>query len=280
VPEVHRRLAVIEGDAAAPATLAEIRRALDAFPVWRQWTRELQPAGWSPLWIGPGLELARNTEAARRFFTGFAASLFPDSIVPPFAIGGAAVTEVTPQGGTAASHSRNDLPAPPHTAGFFEPVPPLAILFACVRPHPGGGAETTVIDLPRLLEAADPYHVTTWMKGPFHYRTSTRLGGTVHPLRILRTVSGQPFLRYRKVYTLADGEEAEALEALDQLVRDPRHVLPFSLSADEILVVWNGTPHGRSPQIGPTPADPDHRRLLLRCRVQPRSGWATAFKDG
>ncbi|OFW28534.1 MAG: hypothetical protein A3H97_05280 [Acidobacteria bacterium RIFCSPLOWO2_02_FULL_65_29] len=217
--------------------------------------------------------------SARRLLVGLAASLFPGGVVPPYEVGGAAVTDVTARGGSAASHSQNDLPAPPHTAGFFEPVPPMAVLFACVRPHPGGGAETTVVDLERLLRAAQPEHLLMWEQGRYRYRTPARLGRAVHPFRALRHASGLPFLRYRREYTMYD-EGREALEALDRLVNDRANILAFPLARDEILVHSNGTPHGRRAQIGPTPIDPGQRRLLLRCRVRPATGWAELFSDG
>jgi hypothetical protein len=154
-------------------------------------------------------------------------------------------------------------------------------LFACVQPHRGGGAQTTVVNLERLLEASEPDHLRTWEQGAYRYRTSARLGHTIHPLRILRWVEGLPFFRYRTEYTLADDEQArEALETLDRLVRDPLNTFAFPLKPDEILAVWNGAPHGRHPQLGPTPSEPDRRRLLLRCRVQPKDGWAPLFASG
>ena len=280
VPDLHRRLSQIEGDPAEPATQSRIVAGLDEVPEWRRFTAALRPVGLRPLWLGQGLDIARDHESARRLLVGLAASLLPGGVVPPYQVGGAAVTEVTAQGGSVTSHSQNDLPAPPHTAGFFEPVPPMAVLFGCVRPHPGGGAETTVVDLERLLRAAEPKHVRMWEQGRYWYRTSTRLGGTVHRFRVLRHVRGMPFLRYRREYTLYDAEGREALEALDRLVNDRANVLAFPLAHDEVLVHFNGAPHGRRPQVCPTPIDPGQRRLLLRCRVQPAAGWAEVFSDG
>jgi hypothetical protein len=279
VPDLHRRLAASLGDPADAAAQGRILAVLDGVPAWRRWTARLRPLGLRPLWIGPGLEIASDTQAARRLLVGLAASLVPGGLVPPFTVGGAAVTEVTARGGTALSHSQNDLPAPPHTAGFFEPVPPMANLFACVRPHPGGGAETTVTDVARLLSRAHAESARRWAGGAYRFRTSARLGGGRHPLRILRRVSGLPFLRYRYEYTEAEGPERRALEALRAAVADPANTLAYPLRRDEVLVVWNGAPHGRLPQIGPTPADPRSRRLLLRCRVSPRSGWADRFVE-
>ena len=277
VPELHRRLSVIEGDLAAPATQWRIATALLAFREWRDFLAALGPIGLRPLWLGPGLGVARRDAFGPRLLVGLAATLFPGSVVPPYAVGGAAVTEVTPRGGSASSHSQNDLEAPPHTAGFFEPVPPMAGLFACVRPHPGGGAETTVIDLGRVLRVADPRHVRRWGEGQYRYHTSSRLGRTLHPLRVLRQVNGLPFLRYRRRYTM---DTEGALDALDRLINDPENAFVFPLAHDEILVHWNGTPHGRRPQVGPTPTAPGQRRLLLRCRVQPACGWAELFSGG
>ena len=280
VPELHGRLSRIEGDPAEPATQSRITAALNTVPEWREFAAAVRPVGLRPLWLGPGLGIARADETARSLLVGLAAALFPGSLVPPYEVGGAAVTEVTPRGGSAPSHSQNDLEAPPHTAGFFERVPPLAVLFACVRPHPGGGAETTVVDLERVLRAAEPAHRRTWEERRYRYRTSARLGRTVHHFRVLRRVHAHPFLRYRRAYTVDDGEWREALDALDRLLNDPQNVLPFPLAHDEILVHSNGTPHGRCPQVGPTPADPEKRRLLLRCRVQPAAGWSAVFADG
>lgn len=280
IGDLHCRLAEIEGDAAQPPTQARIASALDEFPEWRGFTAARRPVGLRPLWLGPGLDIAREHASARRLLVGLAVSLFPGAVVPPYEVGGAAVTEVMARGGSATSHSQNDLEAPPHTAGFFEPVPPMAALFACVRPHPGGGAETTVVDLERLLRAARPEHVRTWEQGWYRYRTSARLGRTVHRFRVLRHVHGMPFLRYRHDYTIDDGEGREALDALDQLVNDRANALAFPLARDEVLVHSNGAPHGRRPQVQPTPLDPNQRRLLLRCRVQPMVGWAEEFSDG
>ena len=277
VPDLHRRLSGIEGDLSEGATQQRIAASLLEVPAWRDFVTALRPVGLQPLWLGPGLGVARGGASGPRLLVGLAASLFPGAVVPPYEVGGAAVTEVTPRGGSAPSHSQNDLEAPPHTAGFFEPVPPLAGLFACVRPHPGGGAETTVIDLERLLRVADPQHVRSWEDGRYRYHTSSRLGRTVHPLRVLRYVNGLPFLRYRRLYTMDAGG---SLDALDRLVNDPENALFFPLARDEILVHWNGTPHGRRAQSGPTPGDPGRRRLLLRCRVQPATGWAELFLDG
>jgi hypothetical protein len=137
-----------------------------------------------------------------------------------------------------------------------------------------------VVDVERVLRAAEPEHVRTWDEERYRYRTSTRLGKTVRPFRVLRHVQGLPFLRYRREYTMDDGAGREALEALDRLVNDRANVLAYPLGRDEILVHSNGAPHGRRPQVGPTPVDPSQRRLLLRCRVRPASGWAEVFSDG
>ena len=282
VPELHRRLSLLEGDLARPSTQASILRVLGEYPAWRRWVQALPPLELRPILIGAGLDLARNTGGARRLMVGLASSLVRDGVVPGYQVGGEAVTEVTAQGGSALSHSQNDAPAPPHTAGFFEPVPPMALLFACVRPHPGGGAETTVTDLERLLGVAEARHLRAWQAAAYRYRTSARLGHTTHPLRLLRHVSGRPLLRYRREYMVADvhGDGAEALEALDRLLTDPANTFRFALERDEVLVLWNGAPHGRTAQAGPTPADQGERRLLLRCRVQPRTGWSNVFSEG
>jgi hypothetical protein len=281
IPDLHRRLAEIEGDEPEPATQARIAACLGEVPEWRRFTAAtLRPMGLRPLWLGPGLEITRDHVSARRLLVGLATAVFPGGVVPRYQVGGRVVTEVTARGGSASSHSQNDLPAPPHTAGFFEPVPPMAVLFACVRPHPGGGAETTVVDLERVLRLADPAHVRAWEERRYRYRTSARLGGTVHRFRMLRRVQGLPFLRYRREYTIDDGEGHEALEALDRLINDRANVLAFPLAQDEVLVHLNGAPHGRWPQVRPTPSDPRRRRLLLRCRVQPATEWAEVFSEG
>jgi hypothetical protein len=280
VPELRRRVSAIEGDPAQPETQSRLTAALGEVPEWRRFTAGLRPLGLRPLWLGAGLDVARDDAAARRLLAGLAISVFPGGIVPPYEVGGAAVTEVTPRGGSVASHSQNDLPAPPHTAGFFEPVPPMAVLFACVRPHPGGGAETTVVDVEQLLGAAQPERVRAWEERRHWYRTPVRLGASLRPLRLLRHVRGLPFLRYRRDYTLAEADGAGSLGEIDRLVADPSITLVFPLARDEILVHWNGAPHGRRRQLGPTPTAPGHRRLLLRCRVQPAAGWAESFLDG
>ncbi len=250
----------IDGDLADIATQRAIRHALDAIPAWRDWAASLPPIGLVPIHIGPGLGIAENTTESRKLLVGLASRW---GIVPPYAIGGTAVTEVTPRGGSAWSHSSNDCPAPPHTAGFFEPAPPMACVFACVRPHAGGGAETTVVDLDRLFASADSGDLRRWREGEWRYRTSARFGRTSHPLTILRDVGGLPFLRYRREYMEGDG-----LESLEALVNDPSNALVYALQRDEILVHWNGAPHGRRPQVGETPASEGERRLLLRCRIE------------
>lgn len=281
LPDLHRRLALVDGDLAEPGTQARLATCLLAYPEWRDFVAAVQPVGLRPLWLGPGLGIAHHDLSGRRLLVGLAVTLFPGAVAPPYELGGAAVTEVMARGGSESSHSRNDREAPPHTAGFFEPVPPMAGLFACVRPHPGGGAETTVIDLERLLGVADPEHVRRWEERPYRYRTSARLGRTVHSLRLLRRVGGLPFLRYRRHYTLdEDGAGGDALDALDRLVTDPANELAFPLGRDEVLVHWNGTPHGRRRQATATPVEPERRRLLLRCRVQPAQRWTELFSVG
>ena len=192
-----------------------------------------------------------------------------------------------------ASHSENDLPAPPHTAGFFGEIPPSHNLFACVAPHPGGGGETVVVDLGSLLtEAHEEEELELWLRpGGYRYRTSKRLGGTIHPLTLLSFPGpqGLPFLRYREEYsTLAPGESDpghdRALGRLRVLCGDTRHQLRIRLQRDEVLLFYNGAPHGRAPLVHPQGAGKENNqppRKLLRCRVMPRAAaWASHFREG
>jgi hypothetical protein len=63
-------------------------------------------------------------------------------------------------------------------------------------------------------------------------------------------------------------ERTPALAALDRLIRDPANCYAASLAPGEVIFVWNGAPHGRSPQRGPTPKRAEERRKLLRCRLR------------
>lgn len=192
-----------------------------------------------------------------------ALDMFPDHEISPYEVGNRAVTRVTARAGaTEQSHSENDLPAPPHTAGFFSPSPPEIVFFGCVRPHPGGGAETTVADLEDVLGRVEeePLRANT-----YQYRTPKRMGETTHPFRVLQEVDGLPFLRFRRDYTESpDG----LIDRVEQEIKRAPYVA--ALREGDVLFHWNGAPHGRFPQRGPTPEDPDRRRMLLRCRLKRR----------
>lgn len=281
VEALHAALNNVRGDLAATGTQRDIRARLDALPGWSAWTARLAACfGVRPLYIGAGLGIGQDAPTSRRLLVGLAVSIFRDCFVPPYEVGNPAVTEVKPSGGSASSHSLNDLPAPPHCAGFFEAVPPMAVFFACARPHPAGGAQSCVADVENILRRADPAHLRAWRQHPYRYRTSSRLGRTEHPLNVLRTINGRPFFRFRRENMITDKEGQAPLDALDTLLADPENTWQIQLERDEILVLWNGAPHGRRPQIGPTPDDPACRRMLLRCRIQPAAGWSDHFQHG
>eukprot|EP01047_Picozoa_sp_COSAG01_P073490 COSAG01_NODE_12001_length_1815_cov_2.298429_1_plen_155_part_00 len=141
--------------------------------VWESWVGvlrgELELRGY--VRVGAGLGISSDCEGGRRLLLALALALFPGSEAAPYDIGPVTIGQVTlpadaAEAGAAASsaesHSTNDLPAPPHTAGFFEAVPPLANAFACIRPHPSGGAETFVVDTAKIIAAADPEHLQAW----------------------------------------------------------------------------------------------------------------------
>lgn len=281
VKNLHAALETVHGDLAETCTQRDIRERLDSVPGWRAWTERLAACfGVRPLWLGPGLGIGQDGPTSRRLLVGLAVSVFRDGFVPPYEVGNPAVTEVKPAGGSASSHSLNDLPAPPHCAGFFEAVPPMAVFFACARPHPTGGAQTCVADVETILRRADPAHIRAWREHPYLYRTSQRLGRTEHPLNVLRTIDDRPFFRFRRENMIADKDGQEPLDALEKLLADPDNSWSIPLEHDEILILWNGAPHGRLPQSGPTPDDPACRRLLLRCRIQPTTGWSDHFQSG
>jgi hypothetical protein len=170
----------------------------------------------------------------------------------------------------------NDLPAAPHTAGFFEPVPNHSCYFACIRPHPGGGGETTVVNLDAVLTKASPDCIAEWTEKTYFLRTSKRLGTETKPFQLLRSIEGAPFLRYRKEYTVGFDEDP-SLRELERLVCDTKNHHVALLQPDEIIMHWNGAPHSRLPQQGATPEDTAQRRKLIRCRTQPYAGWERYF---
>jgi hypothetical protein len=231
------------------------------FPAWTEWVEGERPAlGLEPFTIGPGLPMtpAVLVALARAFFPGFELS--------PYDIGPAAVTEVCAQADASAfSHSQNDLPAPPHTAGFFDPSPPQIAIFGCIRAHPGGGGETTVTDLARVLEALSEGQRSELRNRELIYRTANRLGRTTHGFRALSAVHDLPFLRFRMDYTES---RTDLLAHLEQLILASENQYSVALEPGEVICVWNGSPHGRRPQKGATPARRNLRRKLIRCRLR------------
>ncbi len=261
--------AMARAAAAVPGTLLDdgVQRAvvdrLAQFAPWTDWVaRARRPLSLVPFSVGPGFPVTPP------MLVGLARALYPDLELSPYDVGPEAVTAVVARrGATARSHSENDLPAPPHTAAFFDDAPPLVAVFGCVRPHPGGGAETTIADVESILAALSPAHRRALRDRDHYYQTPRRQGSRRFPFRVLTTVHGLPFVRFRMDYT---ADDSEALRALDALVRNPQHQWVAPLAAGEVVFAFNGAPHGRAPQIGSTPADPGARRTLLRCRLRPR----------
>jgi hypothetical protein len=239
----------------------DIDARLESFEEWNSWVAKARrPLGLEPWTVGPGWPI---TPA---LLIGLSRALYPGFEISPYDIGPVAVTEVAAQwGATALSHSQNDLPAPPHTAAFFDDEPPLIAVFACVRPHARGGAETTVADVDRILEELSPGHRRELEDCDLHYLTPKRRGRSRHRFRALSEVEGLPFIRFRMDYT---ADRSAALAELDALIDDEDHQFVAPLVAGEVLFLWNGAPHGRRPQIGATPTDPEERRKLLRCRLR------------
>lgn len=278
MPRIRKVVLELEGDLSSPSFQMEVRDAILEIPAWWDWIRGApSPQGLRPLLVGEGLGLSNDDDAARRLLVGLACSLQPESFAPPYKVDGLAVTEVMAKpGSTKESHSQNDLPAPPHSAGFFEEVPPHTCYFCCVRPHPGGGAETTVTNLEAILEKAPQALIDEWENKTYYLFTSKRLGNEVKPFKLLSWIDGLPFLRYRKEYTV-DFDADKSLVLLEELMLNPANHFIHRLEADETLVHWNGAPHSRMRQIGETPEEPSERRKLIRCRTEPLVGWPEKF---
>ena len=278
MPMIRQKILALDGDLSKIAFQLELRDALLNIPVWYDWIRTAPDiAGLTPLVVGSGLGLAQDDMAARRLLVGLACSLQPKSFAPVYKVDQLAVTEVIAKvGATRESHSQNDLPAPPHCAGFFEPVPPHTCYFSCIRPHAGGGAETTVLSLEALLDQAPQALIEEWENKTYHLFTSKRLGQQVQPFKLLSWIDGEPFLRYRKEYML-DFETDQSLRLLEELILNPSNHFIVGLKADETLIHWNGAPHSRMPQIGQTPEESALRRKLIRCRTEPLHGWPEKF---
>ena len=232
---------------------------LQGLPGWSEWIGSLRrPLDLRPLVVGPGLPVSPA------FLVGFSLELFPDLEISPYDIGPAAVTEVCARAGaTALSHSENDVPAPPHTAAFFDPEPPLVLGFACDRPHPGGGAETTVCNVPRVLQKLSPA-ARRELEGSYTYRRPRRLGSTRHAFRVLQELDGLPAIRYRLDYM---EERSATIAELDGLLNMAENQYVVPMQAGDYLFAHNGAPHGRLPQRGPTGA-PGTRRRLIRNRLR------------
>lgn len=279
MPLVRAVLSDLGGDLNSINFQLKLRDSLLEIPEWWQWIKNApSPQGLTPLLIGAGLGLSNDDMIARRLLVGLACSLQPDSFAPPYKVDNLAVTEVIAKSGsTVESHSQNDLPAPPHCAGFFEEVPPHTCYFSCVRPHPHGGAATTVLSLEAILKKAPQALIDEWENKTYYLFTSKRLGNEIKPFKLLSWVDGLPFLRYRKEYTV-DFEKDRSLLLLEELVLNPSNHFIVQLQADETLAHWNGAPHSRMQQNGATPEAIELRRKLIRCRTEPLTGWKEKFR--
>jgi len=276
MPDIRSRLEKITGELADRSVQGELKETLMGIPAWREWIeRHNAPVGVKPVLVKAGLGIEGDDAFAHRILVGLALSLQPGSYVPPYSIDNQAVTEVVAKAGASAeSHSENDRPAPPHTAGFFEDTPPHTCYFACVRPHLGGGAETTVVNIEKILGLAPQALIDDWQDKTHQLKTSRRLGSQIRPFNLLSWKDGKPFFRYRKEYTV-DFESDPSLKLLEELITNPKNHYVVPLKAGEILIHWNGAPHSRLPQKGMTPEAESARRKLIRCRSMPESGWET-----
>lgn len=278
LPAVRAALDAIDGNLSSVLVQQTLRRCLMEISAWSEWiaANPLAPPP-RPTLLKAGLGTELDDEHARKLLVGVALCLQPQHLVPPYAIGNQAVTEVIAQPqSTKESHSMNDLPAPPHTAGFFEDVPPHTCYFSCIRPHAGGGAETTVLDLERVLAHVPQALIDEWSSKSYYLKTSRRMGEEVRPFQLLRWVDGVPFLRYRKEYMLGF-EHDPSLKILEELVSNPANHFVVALKPGETLIHWNGAPHSRLAQQGDTPEPIAERRKLIRCRTVPTSGWGEQF---
>jgi hypothetical protein len=84
-----------------------------------------------------------------------------------------------------------------------------------------------------------------------------------------RDLEGQPFLRYRASYIVDPTDDGGALAALTAAVEDPANHVVAALQADEVLLHYNGFPHGRKVATGAQRYADGSQRKLIRCRVQP-----------
>ena len=260
----------------------QLRMHLMRHAVWASFINEnFRGISLEPYHIRAGLGIGADDATARSVLVGLALCIEPASYVPPYRIEGLAVTEViAASDATKESHSKNDLPAPPHVAGFFEKTLPHTCYFACIRPHERGGGETTVANLDMILKKAPSTLIQTWKTKTYYLRTSKAMGNSVKPFRLLQEINGLPFFRYRKEYTEKFADDP-SLVALEQFMTDSHNHYRVRLASDEILVHWNGAPHSRLPQIGPTPEDVSGRRKLIRCRTRPYDpAWNNYFASG
>jgi hypothetical protein len=279
LPEIRRNIAGFFENLEAAATQHGLRAALMSTGAWADWITPLQGSvRGRPLVFHKGLGTEADDSTARVLLTGLALTLEPGHLCPPYSIGNTVVTEVMAAAdSTPLSHSQNDLPAPPHSAGFFEAVPPHTCYFSCIRPHTLGGAATTVLNLPKILEQVPQALIDEWTTKEYLLQTSARMGGQVNPFKLLQWIDGAPFLRYRKEYMVGFDED-RSLQLLEQLVTDPANHFIAPLQAGETLVHWNGAPHSRLPQVGATPQLESERRKLIRCRSVPEFGWNEKFQ--
>jgi len=279
MPELRLQLAELNGDLNTREFQQELRDFLMADSKWSEWIQEARGDIRSkPLLVKAGLGIEQDDECARKILVGLALCLEPNSFVPPYKIDKLAVTEILAKPNTStASHSQNDLPAPPHTAGFFEEVPPHTCYFSCIRPHPGGGAETTVLNLQAVLDQASQELIDDWSNNHYLLKNSRRYGEQVSSFTALKWIDGVPFLRYRKEYTV-DFEKHRSLVLLEEMVANPANQYVVRLEQGETLIHWNGAPHSRLAQIGATPDNIEERRKLIRCRTEPVQGWREKFE--
>ena len=279
MPQRYQMLRQVQGNPRDLSTQELIQFQLMQDPIWAQWVAtfpsRIQDRPWH---VKAGLGFSRDDEDARRLLVGLARCIQPGSFVPTYPEN-LAVTEVMAFPDTdKESHTKNDLPAPPHVAAFFKQVLPHTCYFACIRPHPFGGGETTVVNLDAVLELASPLMIGEWENRTYYLRTSEYHGNKLVPFKLLTYIDGFPFLRYRREFTV-DFDSDLSLTNLQKLVCDPANHYKVLLQSDEILIHWNGAPHSRLPQRGSTPEEVSKRRKLIRCRTQPLHGWEKNFES-
>jgi len=277
--KIHQELSELNGDLSDISFQDEVRDCLMANREWAAWIEQNRVAiSLRPILVRAGLGIELDDDVSRKILVGLARCMEPGSYVPPYEVGNLAVTKVIAKpNSTPESHSMNDLPAPPHCAGFFEDVPPHTCYFACIRAHPQGGGETTVVNLERVLDQAPQALIDEWTDTTHILKTSKRLGNELRPFKLLSWKEELPFLRYRKEYT-KEFEQDRSLVMMEELLSSPSNHFIVLLQPGETLIHWNGTPHSRLAQNGETPQDPEHRRKLIRCRPVPRN-WGENFKS-